>query len=172
MTITYRPLNIDDASQYRTLRLEGLKFHPESFLESYESAVKLPLSAIEENFRERWNSAHNLVFGAFQEGKLVGTLGMWKDQEQMKKNHKMTIWGVMVQESMRGKGIAKGLMQMALNHARSLPEITRLELGVESNNLSAKSLYQSFGFVCWGTEPDAMIVDGKSFHEDYMSLKL
>lgn len=56
--------------------------------------------------------------------------------------------------------------------ARLLPGLEILNLTVTSNNLSAKGLYESLGFICYGTEPKAMKVGDEYLDEDLMILML
>lgn len=53
--------------------------------------------------------------------------------------------------------------------ARAKAVLNALVLAVEATNITAKKLYESFGFKEWGKEPSAMQMDGKFFDECHMS---
>ena len=73
MSITFRKLVLGDSGQYRKIRLESLKIHPESFGATYEEERLIPKlrfeKAIEEPFDERF------IFGAFNLKELIGNQG-------------------------------------------------------------------------------------------------
>ncbi|MGP8234474.1 MAG: GNAT family N-acetyltransferase, partial [Limisphaerales bacterium] len=55
------------------------------------------------------NPDDNFVFGAFQEGQLVGTAGFFR-YPLAKARHKGRIWGVYVRANCRGRGIGRALL--------------------------------------------------------------
>lgn len=156
-----RPLKPEDAEAFRTIRLEALRLHPESFGSSYEAEVQQDV----EVFRERLN--RSLVVGAFRD-ELVGiaNLGI---QTMEKMAHRATLFGIYVRESERGAGLAKKMIQM-LFVAAQRSKIEQLELSVVTDNTDAKGLYESLGFKEYGTQPRAMKVQGK-YYDEYTMVK-
>jgi GNAT superfamily N-acetyltransferase len=55
----------------------------------------------------------------------------------------------------RGKGVGRALLQEALIRARRLSGLERVLLDVVVGNESARTLYESLGFVMFGCEPEA-----------------
>ena len=77
-----------------------------------------------------------------------------------------------VQPAHRRRGIGKLILEAAITHARTLEGVTQLNLGVSETAPGARDLYESVGFVAWGTEPRAMRVAGRYHAEVFMALKL
>ena len=85
-----RVLQPDDAAAFRALRLAALRECPTAFSSSYEEECDIPLGQAAERLAPNENRA---VFGAFDEERLVGTLGIYRES-QRKLAHKAVIWGV------------------------------------------------------------------------------
>lgn len=162
---------VEDARAWQTLRLEMLLDTPQAFGMSHEEESARTPSEIEDRVSNKWSAPDNAVFGGFVDEKLVGAIGLYR-KEQLKQRHKLGIWGMYVTKAHRGRGFGRMLILEVLRVARTLENAGFVELGVESSNESAKSLYESLGFRRWGTEPAALYVNGKYFDEDFMSLKL
>ena len=73
MTITYRKLIPGDSRQYRKIRLESLKDHPESFGASYEKEKMQPKLRFEEMIETQ--STEAIMIGAFGKEELIGICG-------------------------------------------------------------------------------------------------
>lgn len=84
----------------------------------------------------------------------------------------MNIVSVYVRPEYRGRKIGHALMEAAIAHARCIPGVERIELGVRADNSAAKALYLAHGFVTWGREPEFLQYDGQRYDEDHMSLQL
>ena len=110
------------------------------------------------------------MLGAFDPG-LVGMIGLIREKHQ-KLRHRARIWGTFVVPERRGQGIAGALLDEAIERARALPGIERVDLGVATTNERASKLYESRGFREFGVEPDALRVDGRSIDEALMVLRL
>jgi ribosomal protein S18 acetylase RimI-like enzyme len=169
MTITIRKLTSDDCEAYRSCRLDALRDSPHSFASSYEEEAQMSNEIIHQKFAA--HPPESAVFGAFDGERIVGLTGIFRE-ERKKRSHKMNIVSVFVQPEYRGKKIGSQLMETAIAHARKVNGVERIDLAVESTNTSAKSLYASFGFQSWGTEPSFAKVDGVDYDEDHMTLKL
>ncbi len=161
----YRLLADDDAAAFRALRLKALEAHPEAFGSSHEEEVGFP--------PERWveRIAEQPHLGAFAEERLVGCVVLIGNTGR-KTRHKMIVASVFVDEEWRRQGIARRLMEEAIAHARTLPDVFQLQLSVSAGNKPAKALYQSLGFAPFGVERRALKI-GDSFHdEDLLQLDL
>src|SRR5688572_934826 len=100
--MTVRRLTEDDAELYRDLRLEGLRNVPTAFGSSYEESERRPLSAYAERLRPTEDTA---VFGAFEQGSLVGSVGLFRESG-LKERHKAMLWGMYVTPAARRTGVA------------------------------------------------------------------
>jgi ribosomal protein S18 acetylase RimI-like enzyme len=163
-----RRLKLDDASDFKALRIEAAQKSPESLYPDEEELTRLPMSEIE---KQVVGSPFQLVFGAFLAGQLISIAGL-RREAMRKLRHRAVICNVYTKEAHRGKGIARKLMNVVLSEARSNTEITMLNLSVHSQNAAAKALYASLGFVCYGTQHNTLLVNGQYVHEEQMELNL
>ena len=146
MEITYRRLAYQDSDQYREIRLESLKLHPESFGSNYEEQKAMPKlmfqKAIEQPYDDRF------IIGAFNHCNLIGITGfipfVFEKEDEYKNTG--TIIQVYVKASFRSKGIGFNLMNKAVKEAFQLPYIQKIILGVRKDNISAIRVYQKIGF--------------------------
>jgi ribosomal protein S18 acetylase RimI-like enzyme len=164
-----RLLNPSDAESYWELRLEALKQNPEAFATSYEEALKRENPI--EQVASRLQGNGDFTFGAYQNNKLIGVVTLL--QEKMTKmKHKAHILAMYVSPDSRGTGVGKAILSEAIIHAKTNPEIIKLNLTVVSTNKNAKNLYTSLGFKTFGHEEKALHVNGKFYDEEHMSLFL
>ena len=151
-------LTPDDAALYRDIRLEGLADSPDAFSSTLEAERDQPL----DRFAARL--ADDFVLGAFSGGRLVGVAGFFV-QPKPKHTHKGVLWGMYVRPEARRSGLGRVLVEAILAHARKHVEL--LQLLVVSDNLPARRLYQSLGFVEYGLERHATKYRGR-YHDDVM----
>jgi ribosomal protein S18 acetylase RimI-like enzyme len=59
-----------------------------------------------------------------------------------------------------------------VHHARTWQGVESVALSVSANGTAAKALYESLGFVTWGTEPDSLRIDGSAVALHHMVLTL
>lgn len=160
-------LTENDSQAFFQLRLEGLKEASSAFGGSYEDEVAAGPARYQAILKKQ--EKQNVIFGAFVEGALVGCVGIFQEPSS-KAKHGAKIWGMFVKTSVQGQGLGRKLVQRAIDHAKSIEGIQLINLSCESNNQSAKGLYQSFGFKTWGVEPKAIFEDGRFYDEDHMIL--
>lgn len=158
-----RRLNQTDLPAFYQLRLESLQNAPASYLSSYEDEKAVGCLQFEKFFQE--NQEEYAIFGAFLEHNLIGCVAMFQEAKS-KLRHKCTIWGVYVQSAYRNQHLARQLMGAALSHAKNNMKCSIINLTVETNNLAAKKLYDSLGFIVWGTEKNAVQFD-RHFHDEF-----
>lgn len=168
MAIEIRSLKRDDARQWLRLRLEGLRSDPEAFSASAEEYEAL---SIEEVQRRLWSDRDAFVVGAFEEGRLLGNAGFFRDKG-LKTRHKGRIWGVYVTPSRRGAGIARAMMRELLKRAEAIGGLEQVLLSVAATQSAAMRLYQSFGFEPFGCEPRALKIGERRIDETCMILRL
>jgi len=147
------------------LRLEALETEPRAFGESAEEHRATPM----EVFRKRLLAGgdDHFVLGAFASGKLVGTVGFGRSARR-KERHKARIWGVYVEKSQRGQGIAKRLFEEVLGRAHAMSGLEKIILTVGHHQTAAKRLYSSLGFQVFGHEAHALKAGNEYIDEDYM----
>ena len=162
-----RRLTPDDAPVYRALRLRALREHPDAFTSDWEDANARP----PEESRQRLASALVPFWGAFDEhGALVGMVGL-ECSARAKQKHKGTVVAMYVAREAAGRGLGRELLRALVLHAPTIG-LTDLVLTVTGGNVSAIRLYQEAGFVVFGTEPRAILVDGRLHGKVHMHLTL
>jgi ribosomal protein S18 acetylase RimI-like enzyme len=164
-----RILTSNDAENYWNLRLEALKNNPEAFAASYEEAMQR-----ENPIEQTANSLHegdSYTFGAFSGESLVGVVTLVQEKK-MKLRHIANIFAMYVTPSARGTGVAKKLVVAAINQARELGDIEKINLSVVSTNETAKKLYASAGFKAFGVEEKALKINETYYDEEHMVLFL
>jgi RimJ/RimL family protein N-acetyltransferase len=166
---TVRRLNAGDVVAFRTLRMRGLVEHPLAFAASPEDEADEPDGAVAARLADGSGGA---IYGAFSaDGALLGIVGLGR--ERMRKlAHKAVLWGMYVAPEARRQGVAQALVSHLLAEAATWPGLRQVTLGVHAGNHAARALYESFGFVAWGTEPAAAWVDGEPQDETWMVRRL
>lgn len=162
-----RRLVPSDASQLKTLRLQGLQEFPSAFGSSYEEERDTPLAAIESLLAP---DSVRTMFGAFLDDRLVASAGIGRETS-LKQKHKAFLRGVYVAPDMRGQGTARSLLEFALAYADFLHGVRQVMLVVNSNNAAAIRLYESLGFRSYGCEPGALLVDGV-LHDELLMVRM
>ena len=158
-----------DASAYWELRLEALQQSPEAFASSYEEAIQRtnPIEQVENNLR----TEGNYTFGAFDQNKLVGMVTLIQESS-LKLKHRANIFAMYVSPVTRGQGVGKALVTEAINKAKTIEGIEKLNLSVVSSNEAAKNLYKRLGFKVFGVEEKALKVEGTYYNDEHMVLFL
>lgn len=162
--MTIRELVQGDAAEFQAIRLRGLREAPTAFASSYdeEQATALKEVALRLQANER-----GAVFGAFSQGLLRGVLGLQRE-EMCKLSHKAHIWGMYVVPEARRHGHGAELIQHALRYAWKSLRVRQVNLGVNTENVAAFSLYRRFGFEIYGTEIQSLFVNGAAQDEFHM----
>jgi RimJ/RimL family protein N-acetyltransferase len=161
--IQVRRLDPSEGQLYRGIRLEALQLNPEAFGSTFEAESIRPL----EHFSERVASCP--VFGAFRGAEIVGMAG-FLGRTGSKDAHKGYLWGMYVRTDSRNAGVGRKLAEAVIAHARQHVEI--LQLDVVSENLAARRLYASLGFVEYGIERQALKQAGRYYDELLMAKDL
>ena len=164
ISLKVRRLEASDVADYRELRLESLKAHPEAFASSWEHEGEKPIS---------WWAGRletTTVFGGWvNNSPLVGVAGFWV-QDSVKLRHKGVLWGMYVRPEARGTGLAAALVQQVVAHARTLVE--QVCVTVVASNVAARRLYSAAGFEEYGLERRALKVGSEYYDEVLMVLPL
>lgn len=172
-----RLLSPDEAEDYSTLRREMLAESPHAFLGTLTDDNPMNPAWL----RQRLSEPMNVIVGAWRAtssgthqpgtAALVAVAGVYRESRE-KFAHRATIWGVYVTPSARGAGLGERVVSRAVAAARGWPGVRRIGLSVSVRSTSAIRLYESLGFRAWGTEPDAIVLDGVGIDEIHLSLEL
>lgn len=168
MDISIRHLTPEDTDTYIALRKAMLRDAPASFGSDLTDDRGSDPVLMRQRLKDYPQS---VTFGAFDvaTGRLVGALG-FRRETRKKQAHGASLWGMYVDPGCRRRGIARRLVSAAIDYASGLDGLSRLALSVSTSAPGAQRLYESLGFVVWGTEPDALRVDGVSHGERHMLL--
>ncbi|MEQ1682974.1 MAG: GNAT family N-acetyltransferase [Burkholderiaceae bacterium] len=160
-----------DLPAYKALRDAMLAAHPEAFT----SDAATERQRIAQSYLPRLGMAQagggSFLLGAWQSGQLVGTLGCERDT-RVKVCHIGHLVGMMVRSELQGAGIGRRLLEAGIKTARGVEGMEMLTLTVTASNTAAVRLYESAGFIRFGTLPDAIKVDGRHHAKDHMFLTL
>lgn len=155
-----RRLTPAHAAAYRAVMLQAYAEEPGVFTATVPEREHLPLAWWEARVSDQ-PTPPQLVFGAFDDSRLVGVAGLRFERFE-RTRHKALLFGVFVRPEWRGRGIARALVEAVLGQARSTPEISIVQLGIIAPNAPAVRLYESCGFRSFATEPYAIKV-GEQF---------
>jgi ribosomal protein S18 acetylase RimI-like enzyme len=161
-------LTPEHAGEWLRLRIEALERDPEAFSASLEEYRSLSLAEVK---RRLWSDSDAFVVGAFENGRLVGMAGFYREKGP-KSRHKGRVWGVYVAPHARGAGLGKRMTQTLLDRASVIEGVDQILLSVTATQIAAIRLYRSLGFELFGTEPRALKIGDRYIDEDYMLLRL
>lgn len=163
-----RILDLEDAAIYRELRFKSLKENPEAFLTTYEIEKDKPIEQLQRNLIA---SNNRFTLGAFINNELVGIVTFVRESNP-KIVHKGNIYAMYVSPEFREKGIGKSLIQELVIRAKQYDGLEQINLTVITNNIAAKRLYETIGFVTYGIERNALKTECQYWDEDLMVLRL
>nr|WP_315426941.1 iron-containing alcohol dehydrogenase [uncultured Albidiferax sp.] len=158
-----RRLQLADTQPYRALRLRALREHADAFTSSFEEENLRPVADTEKRL-----AGSDKLWGAFIDSTLVGMVGL-SFEPRLKNRHKATLVSMYVAPEVAGRGIGRALVATVLQDARTAG-VSRVVLTVTEGNQAATALYQQAGFSAFGTEPDAIRVQGRSFGKTHMAI--
>jgi ribosomal protein S18 acetylase RimI-like enzyme len=161
--VQIRRLTPADASLFRDIRLEGLRYNSEAFGSTFEAENARPLAF----FSERLGGSAS--FGAFHGSELVGIAGLLI-REGQKEAHKGQLVGMYVRPSARKAGVGRRLVETIVEFARQRVEL--IQLSVVRENDQAQRLYERLGFLEYGIEKKALKQDGRYYDEVLMAKDL
>lgn len=156
-TINITRLTPANAAEYRLLMLNAYASAPDAFTSTVAEREVLPLSWWQARVSDL-PASQEQVIGAFVDAKLVGVAGLSHESRE-RTRHKAALFGMFVLPQYRGRGIARELVLAVLDAARAIQGTQVVQLTVTDSNTAAVQLYQSCGFVGFGTEPMAVKLD-------------
>ncbi|MEC1523708.1 GNAT family N-acetyltransferase [Neobacillus niacini] len=167
--VKIRQLSAVDAEKYWNLRLEALQEAPEAFLTTYEDAIKRenPIAQVESNL----STEGNYTFGAFDGDELIGVVTLIQEKAE-KIQHRANIFAMYVTPKKQGAGVGEALLTEAIDKAKSIEAIEKINLSVMASNEPAKKLYTKLGFKVFGYEEKAMKLNGVYLDDEHRVLHL
>lgn len=161
--IAIRLLTPADAPAFLALRLRAILDSPSSFSASRDDELaRTP----DEHVQRIAGGPMQRGVGAFDGERLVGFAGLRRESLRQLW-HKAMLWGVFVDASYRGKGVARRLVNACIEQAERDPAIMQVHLSVNAENNAALQLYESLGFIAYGTEPRSLRV-GELFYDEHL----
>lgn len=119
----------------------------------------------EKNILQAWEEAPNkLLLLACVDGYIAGSCGIAPLAEHLKTKHRASI-GISVKKEYWSLGIGSLLMAETLAFAQTCG-FCQVELGVFSDNVRARTLYERFGFAEWGRIPNAYKLKDGSYRDE------
>ena len=158
-----RTLGAGDAEGYRALMLEAYGAYPQAFTSSVAERALMPLSW----WQKRLDNPLDSLLGAFEGDVLAGIVGLAFEPRE-KARHKVTLFGMYVNEAYQRNGLGRQLVEAALAEARKHPRLQVIQLTVTAGNDAAFALYQRCGFIQYGLEPLAVRVCEDYFDKIHM----
>ena len=135
-----RLLTIDDASLFVEIRRLSLCTDPDSFCARPETDAWSKLETARQRFSTATLENGPFVLGAFDPN-LVGVIGLIRATPVAAR-----VWGFYVRPECRGGGVGRALVQRAIEVARRMPGVARVELGVADKSTAAWHVYAQSGF--------------------------
>jgi len=160
----------EDAPRLHALRREALYAEPKAFGSSPDDCRFRELAAVEACLTDP-NRAVFAIADPDQPERLVAMAGIMRETRK-KQQHRSGIWGVYVSHSHRGRGFGRAVVEACVDHARTWTGVESVALSVSAEGTEARALYESLGFVTWGTESDSLRIDGLEVSQHHMTLKL
>lgn len=160
-----RRLTAEDAEAFSALRRLVLADNPVPLGLVMQEELARPL----QGFRDQLGAPTNAVFGAFVGATLAATAGLAPSGPFASSRHKLVLWGTFVAPTHRRQGLGRTVVRHAIEHARQAGA-RRFHLTMYLPNPAAGALYESLGFTVWGTEPEAVCIDG--IYHDAMQMGL
>ena len=132
-----------------------LRNNPEAYGSNYDDSVQKWTADSYTTSRIPNSAEEGVIICAELDGKLVGMVGLYRETYP-KERHIGVIWGVYTSPTARRRGIGKKMMQAVLDYAKKCDGLAVINVAVITENQAAIKLYESVGFIAWGTQPDAL----------------
>ena len=164
MDFHYAALSRQDAKQWQSLRLEGVREFPIGFLVTEAEAATTTLERAADIL------AAGSTRGVFNDGLLAGFCGFRRSALE-RVRHRAELGPFFVAARFQGSGAAAVLMSGVIEEARA-GGVEQLELFVDTENARAIRFYQRFGFKQAARYIDSVRIDGRSHDDDFMTLRI
>ncbi len=153
MPVQIAVLSSADVPRYKALMLHAYEHAADAFTSTADERAREP----DAWWAKRIAAADGLTmaFGALDGGSLVGSVAL-EFSAKPKTRHSALVVGMVVLPAWRGQGIARRLLQAAVDHCMARGGVRVLRLEATEGNMPAIALYRQFGFMQWGLEPLAL----------------
>lgn len=148
--VQIRVLQVEDAQEFRSLRLESFREAPLGFSESYEDEKERPLSDFQQEITPSGNPPEYYVLGAFNPTEELIGFVKFKRDKRSKARHKSMIHAMYTKAAERNKGIGKLLMEEVMQRAQAMEGMEQIHLWVLHTDRTAAGFYQRLGFISQG----------------------
>lgn len=138
MKVRCKILEGKDSQQYRRLRLESLRTHPECFGAEYQAQHKMPKLYFEQVIES--DLQNSIMIGAFDNDSLIGLCGLIPTEK-----HELEVVQMYVSPLCRGQAVGTKMLQKAKEIFESRPE-RKIILTTYEANKAALRVYEKFGF--------------------------
>lgn len=155
-----------EAQDLKDMRIEAIQNDSLAFGESFEEVKERTIEKIE----ERLKNDNSQVLLARENEKPVGMVGVNFEKGE-KISHIAYIWGMYVNPSYRGQGIGKKLLAALLAEILKNKKIKKINLNVNTQQVQAVKLYESFGFQIAGTLHQELKI-GEEYFDEYLMEKI
>lgn len=165
-----RRLGRADVAAVRAMRLCALEDSPTAFGSTLMEEAQRPQEKLAELIEPEVDDG-SCFFGVFADGTMAGIVGFVRRPGE-RRRHVAELRSVYVLPEFRGRGLGRMLLETVLSHARGVDGMRQIILSVNAANTAARRLYQSLGFVRFGLEPSALLIDGTGHDEEHYILSL
>jgi len=166
-----RRLDPQDAAAYRSLRLRGLRAHPDAFTSGSEEEESKPLAWSALRLAADVDRPHDFFLGAFKDAVLGGAVGL-QGRYRAKERHNATLVGMYVAPELAGQGAGLALMRELIQQARVFAALEQLDLTVTAGNDRAQQIYERCGFTVFGVLDRAIKLQDRYYAKVHMVLRL
>lgn len=164
-SLLIRRLTAQDAAAFHALRLQALQESPTAFCANPEDERRYTPELVAQRIAPA-DPGRGGGVGAFHGASLVGMACLWRAAGH-KEGHKASLVSVYVAPAHRGAGVSARLIGAAIELAREMAGVRRINLSVTVGNAPALALYRRLGFEIYGREREALCVNG-AYHDEYL----
>ena len=143
-------LPVSSWRKYKEIRLRALEKEPLAFCSTYEKE----LAWLDGRWKQSLQDVSDgklWIYFASVDGKVVGMIGGYADAED-RKDHRVHVWGMYVDELYRSKGIGRALVERLFSELGKMEDVHVVCLEVNPVQIFALRLYESLGFSKVGVE--------------------
>lgn len=107
---------------------------------------------------------------AFADDRMIACGGISPAARAYPRKRHRAVFGICVRKEFWGRGIGRGILEALMREAEGLG-YSQVELTVVSDNLRARKLYETCGFVQTGIMPDALRREDGSFADEIFMVR-
>lgn len=146
--ISLLALGAADQQAYNAFFRQGAVEHPDTLRISPADIAGAP-------FKTEHGGEGTTFAAVQQDGRWLGVVTLEREQGREKRRHIAWVLRMYVAQSGAGAGVGRKLLRAALERARTLPGVAKVNLTVAAHNARAVGLYESEGFRVIAREEDA-----------------